>query len=77
MKITIIVIIIVIMTIAAIIIAIIISYYIVKICGIYKNCVLKTCDQKHHQVKCCDNSWVNKFYSIYKLDSQENWIKLK
>ena len=48
MKITIIVIIIVIMTIAAIIIAIIISYYIVKICGISKNRVLKQCGQKHH-----------------------------
>ena len=41
MKIAIIVIIIVIKTVAAIIIAIIISYYIVKICGISKNRVLK------------------------------------
>ena len=41
MKIAIIVIITVIMTMAAIIIAVIISYYIVKICGISKNCVLK------------------------------------
>ena len=64
MKITIIVIIIVIMTIAAIIIAIIISYYIVKICGICKNRVLKTCGQKH-QVKCCDNSeWISSIASI-------------
>ena len=36
------------MIIVAIILAIIISYYIVKICGISKNCVLNKCGQKHH-----------------------------
>ena len=57
MKITIIVVIIIVMmTIAAMVIAIIVSYYIVKICGIPKNRVLKKCGQKHHQVKCSDNS---------------------
>ena len=65
MKITKIVIIIVMMTIAAIIIAIIISNSIVKICGISENCVLKKCRQKHHQVKCSDNSeWISPVVTI-------------
>ena len=48
MKIIIMVMIIVIMIIVAIIIAIIISYYIVKICGISKNRILKEYGEKHH-----------------------------
>ena len=40
-------IIIIVLIIVAKIIAVIISYYIVKICGISKNCVLNKCSQKH------------------------------
>ena len=40
-------IIIIVLIIVAKIIAVIISYYIVKICGISKNCVLNKCGQKH------------------------------
>ena len=66
MKITIIVVIIIVMmTIAAMIIAITVSYYIDKIWGIFKNRALKKCSQKHHQIKCSDNSeWISSIATI-------------